>query len=170
MIQECFRSNSGILFDVRRLEEVGMKGDLAHWTKSPKLVEEKWSEGRTAEGELRALQEDDEHNKSFFKRLFGRGSRSPSTRPQASTSSSANHDANADPTANDATTTTVGAVITGAVEHAFHNDIRLQVNDTHAPLHDMLAPKGQWWWWILELIPMEYRWQDENDLWVKEVR
>jgi hypothetical protein len=68
-----------------------------------------------AEGELRALQED---NKSFIKRLFVSSSMSPSTRPQGRTSSSANHDSNIGPTTSDTTTTTIGAVTTRAIEHA----------------------------------------------------
>jgi hypothetical protein len=46
MIQECFRTRFGILFATYCLEEVAMKGNLAHWMGPPKLAVEKWNEDR----------------------------------------------------------------------------------------------------------------------------
>jgi len=44
---------------------------------------------------------------------------------------------------------------------------KLDLIDAVKPEHDELGWKGKWAWWLLEIIPTSYAWQDKDGVWHK---
>ncbi|TFK34711.1 hypothetical protein BDQ12DRAFT_726579 [Crucibulum laeve] len=66
------------------------------------------------------------------------------------------------------TSTTGGATTSGlpADSHPTENDKALDAVDVLQPIHDSL--KSDFLWWILEILPLSYSWQDAQGVWHKD--
>ncbi|KAL0063363.1 hypothetical protein AAF712_009758 [Marasmius tenuissimus] len=132
MIRECFKTNSGIMFDSRRLWDVGLDPSTLYPYVTPRPA-------RLPGGGSRLQAVPKETKRPWVKRLFSEFP--PCSARQDATSALKDGKS--------------GRRITEEEE---------ELRDATAPMYDQLKLKPVWW--LLELLPMEFRYQRGDAKWV----
>ncbi|KAJ3968463.1 hypothetical protein EV361DRAFT_415700 [Lentinula raphanica] len=147
MIRECFKSNTGIMFNSQRLKSVGLDPSTLYPFVTPRL--------QPLSGENHTIEPIPKKNKSNLWRRASAGVRKliPG-RDTRSTSDS----------------TTLGSKSLKDGKQSESEKIRI-LTEEEEDLMDVLSPKYDQLkisplWWLLELIPMQFRYQRKCDEWV----
>jgi hypothetical protein len=139
MIRECFKANTGMLFDAQRLRELGLDPATLYPYVRPRPPPLPVSPGTKIESPRPRT--------SRLRRLFSRRR-------------------NPDVPAAEPPPHTTPSKLSEPKPHGLEEEEDLR--DALSPMYDQL--KIHRFWWILELIPMTFRYQHADDRWKTDFR
>ncbi|KAF9078518.1 hypothetical protein BDP27DRAFT_1309702 [Rhodocollybia butyracea] len=141
MIRECFSAKSGIMFYSERLKAIGLDVTALHPFLTPRLP--------PLSGKGQIIKPVLQREPTLWRQILALAQRKPKPR-------------NKEPTPQSAAETEEVVEDLNTVQHLPEEEEELR--DSLSPKYDQLKLVPAWW--ILELLPMEYRYQKKCDEWV----
>jgi hypothetical protein len=163
MIRECFKTNTGIMFDVDGLREIGLDPARLYPEVLPRPPPLPVSGARIARIPKKGAPTAPPppaasaaaSTASPVHYADGEGSASPAAAPPPLRAVPAADGSSSSPTA------AAGLLPVGLEEEE-------ELHDALSPVYDQLSLAP--WWWLLELLPLKRRFQRSDDSWVNEYR
>ncbi|KAF7293898.1 DUF2235 domain-containing protein [Mycena chlorophos] len=140
MIRECFRANSGIMFDCAGLRAVGLDPDTLYPFVKPRPPPLEVPRG----SELRVLDVRTAERASS-------GAKGDDVDADADTDADAGTEESEQP----------------AAAHPYKTEEEHDLLDTLSPVYDQLSLA--WFWWVLEILPLKQRYQRGDNQWVTTI-
>ncbi|KDQ11570.1 hypothetical protein BOTBODRAFT_177182 [Botryobasidium botryosum FD-172 SS1] len=172
MIQECFRCNTGILFESDKIEDIGLPAESLWPTvihPSELEIEELYGTNHRHSPSLPTTPQTPSNiplppvspNHASEAIMVEPGADAMPHRPPLESTSGTSATLTGKLKAPHSSHSGPGSASTLANPDAQFNYATLEREDALSPIYDQLS--RNWWWWILEVIPLKHRYQDSDD-------